>query len=100
MGYGPKCVLYVAICRWWLIMTRPYISSSNYLRKMSQYSTGDWCDIFDALYYHFIHHHHEYLKKNYSTSRQVIIWNKKKDIEQKRLLNVAKSYLSKIVKST
>jgi deoxyribodipyrimidine photolyase-related protein len=73
-------------------------SSSNYLRKMSDYSIGDWCDIFDALYYHFIHHHHEYLKKNYSTSRQVIIWNKKTDIEQKRLLNVAKSYLSKIVK--
>ena len=80
-----------------LIMTRPYISSSNYLRKMSQYSNGDWCGIFDALYYHFIYQHREYLKKNYSTSRQVMLWNKKTDVEQKRLLGVAKSYLSRII---
>jgi deoxyribodipyrimidine photolyase-related protein len=77
-----------------VIMTRPYISSSNYLRKMSHYSKGDWCNIFDALYYHFIYQHREYLKKNYSTSRQVLLWDKKTDVEQKRLLDVAKSYLS------
>jgi len=77
-----------------VIMMRPYISSSNYLRKMSHYSKGDWCNIFDALYYHFIYQHREYLKKNYSTSRQVLLWDKKTDVEQKRLLDVAKSYLS------
>lgn len=40
-----------------LIMTKPYISSSNYIRKMSDYSSGDWCDVWDGLFWRFIHKH-------------------------------------------
>lgn len=42
-----------------LIMTKPYISSSNYIRKMSDYSSGDWCDVWDGLYWRFINKHRE-----------------------------------------
>lgn len=34
--------------------TKPYISGSNYIRKMSHYPQGEWCDIVDGLYWHYI----------------------------------------------
>ena len=39
---------------WTEMMTKPYISSSNYINKMSHYGEGDWCDIWDGLYWRFI----------------------------------------------
>lgn len=47
-----------------LIITKPYISSSNYIRKMSDFSEGEWCSIWDALYWRFIHNHLDFFKKN------------------------------------
>lgn len=35
-------------------MRRPYISSSNYILKMSNYDKGTWSQIWDAKYRHFI----------------------------------------------
>ena len=35
-------------------MRRPYISSSNYILKMSNYKKGEWCAVWDKLYYDFI----------------------------------------------
>jgi deoxyribodipyrimidine photolyase-related protein len=35
-------------------VTKPYISSSNYIRKMSSFGRGDWCDIWDGLFWRFI----------------------------------------------
>lgn len=46
-----------------MIMTKPYTSSSNYVKKMSNYSEGDWCDIWDSLYWVFTLNHREVLEK-------------------------------------
>jgi deoxyribodipyrimidine photolyase-related protein len=35
-------------------MRRPYISSSNYILKMSNYQKGDWCEKWDKLYHTFV----------------------------------------------
>jgi len=40
-----------------LITTKPYFSGSNYIRKMSHYPKGDWCDVWDGLYWQFIVKH-------------------------------------------
>ena len=32
-----------------LMSTKPYISGSNYILKMSDYKKGGWCEIWDAL---------------------------------------------------
>ena len=41
-----------------LMTTKPYISSSNYIRKMSDYgSKGEWQQTWDSLYWHFILKH-------------------------------------------
>jgi deoxyribodipyrimidine photolyase-related protein len=79
-----------------LMMTRPYLSSSNYILKMSDYKKEEWCEIFDALYYNFINKHEKYLASNYATSRQVAFWHKKKD--KQKILDIAHNYLSNIVK--
>ena len=47
-----------------LITTKPYFSSSNYLLKMSSYKKGDWCTLYDALFYTFLNRHKEALSQN------------------------------------
>ncbi|OYP31667.1 cryptochrome/photolyase family protein [Rhodopirellula sp. MGV] len=47
-----------------LITTKPYFSGSSYVRKMSHYSKGRWCDVWDGLYWRWIWNHREELGKN------------------------------------
>jgi deoxyribodipyrimidine photolyase-related protein len=44
--------------------TKPYVSSSNYILKMSHYEKGDWCDVWDGLYWRFIEKNRERFAKN------------------------------------
>lgn len=37
-----------------LMTTKPYISGSNYIKKMSDYKNGPWADVWDALYWNMI----------------------------------------------
>jgi len=37
-----------------LIATKPYISSSNYILRMSDHRRGDWCRVWDALFWTFL----------------------------------------------
>jgi deoxyribodipyrimidine photolyase-related protein len=46
-----------------LLTTKPYIASSNYIRKMSDFKAGAWCDTFDALFWNFVGMHFEQLQK-------------------------------------
>lgn len=41
------------------MMTKPYISSSNYINKMSHYEDGEWQEQWDGLYWSFIKNHKE-----------------------------------------
>ena len=47
-----------------LMSTKPYISGSNYLMKMSDYPKGDWQLIWDALFWNFMHQHREFFLQN------------------------------------
>lgn len=62
------------------MMTRPYFSSSNYIKKMSNYKDSNiiikkkevkWMELWNALYYNFINTHKTKLKKIYATAMQV-----------------------------
>ena len=48
-----------------LFTTKPYLSGSNYVRKMSDYPKGDWCDIWDGLFWSFIHQHKSFFRSQY-----------------------------------
>lgn len=42
--------------------TKPYISGSNYVRKMSDFPKGDWCAIWDGLFWSFIEDHEAFFR--------------------------------------
>ncbi|UCE94635.1 MAG: cryptochrome/photolyase family protein, partial [Flavobacteriaceae bacterium] len=44
--------------------TKPYISGSNYLKKMSDYKPGDWTATWDGLFWRFIDQHQDFFKGN------------------------------------
>nr|WP_314490248.1 cryptochrome/photolyase family protein [uncultured Chryseobacterium sp.] len=44
--------------------TKPYISGSNYIKKMSDYPDGDWTDQWDALFWNFINVNRDFFKTN------------------------------------
>jgi deoxyribodipyrimidine photolyase-related protein len=70
------------------MMTRPYISSSNYIKKMSDYKKEDWFNNWDALYWFFIYTHKELLKKIYSIQTQIKLLEK---MDQTKLNNYIKT---------
>ena len=45
-----------------IFTSKPYLSGSNYVRKMSDYKPGDWCGIWDGLFWSFIHRHGEFFR--------------------------------------
>ncbi len=53
----------VFFCTGGQTMTRPYISSSNYILKMSNYNKGEWSKKWDQLYHHFLIKHRAKLYK-------------------------------------
>ena len=47
-----------------IFMHKPYISGSNYILKMSDYKKGEWCEIWDALYWRFIEKNRSHFQSN------------------------------------
>ncbi len=44
--------------------SKPYCSSSKYILAMSDYKKGEWCELWDALYWNFIHQHEKVFSAN------------------------------------
>jgi deoxyribodipyrimidine photolyase-related protein len=44
--------------------TKPYLSASSYLLKMSDFSRGDWCETWDALFWTFVADYKEVFRDN------------------------------------
>lgn len=47
-----------------LMTTKPYISGSNYLMKMSDYEKGEWQPVWDGLFWRFMHEHRTFFLSN------------------------------------
>jgi len=47
-----------------LMMTKPYISGSNYLVKMGDYRKGPWQQVWDGLFWRFMHVHRSFFTSN------------------------------------
>jgi deoxyribodipyrimidine photolyase-related protein len=76
-----------------LITTKPYISSSNYVRKMSHYKKGDWCEVWDGLYWRFIDEHKEKLKDNGRMGQQLALLDRMNKDTKRQHRDVAESFL-------
>lgn len=73
--------------------TKPYIAGSNYLRKMSHYPRGDWCDIVDGLYWRFIQKHKTIFAKNHRMSMMVKLLEKK---DYSKKIAAANNFIKKV----
>lgn len=47
------------------VTTKPYVSGSNYLRKMSDLPKGEWAEDWDGLYWTFVRDHREVFESNH-----------------------------------
>jgi deoxyribodipyrimidine photolyase-related protein len=47
-----------------LITTKPYISGSSYVLRMSDFRKGPWCEIWDALFWRFMAKHRDFFAEN------------------------------------
>ena len=79
-----------------LITTKPYFSGSNYIRKMSNWPTGPWCEGWDGLYWRFIWRHRESLAKNPRWSFMVAQGNRMAPEKRAAHLHAADTFLDQL----
>ena len=77
-----------------LMTTKPYISGSNYLLKMSDYPKGDWTAIWDALFWRFMHVHRSFFEQNPRLNMLVKTFDKMPTEKKNKHLDMAEKYLS------
>jgi deoxyribodipyrimidine photolyase-related protein len=80
-----------------LMCTKPYISGSNYLLKMSDYQKGDeWTGIWDALFWRFMHVHRDYFLSNPRLGLLIKTFDKWSAEKRNHILKTADDYLNKL----
>lgn len=76
-----------------IFATKPYISGSNYILKMSDYKKGEWCDVWDGLFWRFIDKHESYFSKNPRLNMMVNSLHKMAPARKKVLLKLANEFI-------
>lgn len=79
-----------------LMSTKPYISGSNYILKMSSYPKGDWCAVWDGLFWRFMHRHRDFFKANPRLSMLLGTLDRMSPEVRKGHLNRAEKFLQQI----
>lgn len=83
-----------------LMCTKPYISGSNYIFKMSDYpKDAVWAEIWDALFWRFIHVHRSFFQKNPRLGVLVKNFDKWQHTKQESVISKAKSFLNNLDQS-
>lgn len=59
-----------------MITTKPYISGSNYLLKMSDFPKGEWTELWNSLYWNFVDKHKTLFAANPRCQPIVLLLNK------------------------
>jgi deoxyribodipyrimidine photolyase-related protein len=75
------------------ITTKPYISGSNYILKMSDFRRGPWCDVWDGLYWRFVAKHREEFWVNQRTKVLVMGLDRMPSDKRERHLQTAENFL-------
>ena len=79
-----------------LMTTKPYISGSHYLLKMSDYQKGAWTEIWDGLFWRFMHVHRDFFLKNPRLGMLVKTFDKMPEEKRKKHIDVAENYLNQL----
>ena len=76
--------------------TKPYFSGSNYLLKMSDLKSGEWTEIWDALYWRFIDKYKEFFAENPRLSTMTIHLKKMNKEKLEQHYKIAEEFLNKL----
>ena len=79
-----------------LMTTKPYISGSNYILKMSDYEKGDWTTTWDGLFWRFMHVHRNFFLKNPRLGMLVKTFDKMPQEKQHAHISNAEKYLNSL----
>ncbi|GHC61898.1 cryptochrome/photolyase family protein [Ulvibacter litoralis] len=81
-----------------LIATKPYISGSNYLMKMSNYKKGDWQEVWDGLFWRFMHTHREFFLSNPRLGMLVRMFDKMPSEKQDKHLENGQNFIDSLAR--
>lgn len=76
-----------------LMSTKPYISSSNYIMKMSNYSKGDWQATWDGLFWTFMDKHRDFFLSNPRLGMLIRTFDKMKQETKEKHYKNAQQFL-------
>ena len=79
-----------------LMATKPYISGSNYIIKMSNFKKGEWQATWDGLFWRFMHSHRAFFLANPRLGMLVRMFDKMPLEKQQLHLENGGKYLAKI----
>ena len=79
-----------------LMSTKPYVSGSNYLMKMSDYPKGQWQEIWDALFWRFLDIHRAFFLKNPRLGMLVKTFDKWDESKKKSVHQLAENYIGSL----
>ena len=79
------------------MVTKPYISGSNYIFKMSDYKKGEpWADIWDALFWRFMSVNRDFFKSNQRLAMLINTFDKWEEEKKNLYLNRADRFLKSL----
>ena len=73
--------------------TKPYLSGSSYILKMSDHSKGPWCDVWDGLYWRLIHLNREFFATNPRLSVMVKGVDRLEPVRRERIFAAAERFI-------
>ncbi|TVR77982.1 MAG: cryptochrome/photolyase family protein [Chitinophagaceae bacterium] len=76
-----------------IMSTKPYISGSNYIIKMSDYKKGGWQPVWDGLFWRFMDTHRDFFLQNPRLGMLVKTFDKMPKEKQKKHLEYAAGFL-------
>ena len=89
-----------------IIASKPYISSGNYIDKMSDYckecsykvkdKTGPDACPFNLMYWHFLDRHREKFSNNHRMGNMYRVWDRMSDEKRETVLSEAEAFLAKL----
>ena len=79
-----------------MMSTKPYIGSSNYILKMSDYKKRDWSIIWDALFWNFMDKQRNFFLKNPRMRMLISSFDKMDPSKKEHHLTTADQFLNKL----
>jgi deoxyribodipyrimidine photolyase-related protein len=78
--------------------TKPYISGSAYLLKMSDYLRGPWCEVWDGLYWRFLERNRSKLQPIPRMQTALLGIDRLKPTRKRQIFEAAESFIDRVTR--